>query len=107
MTRAQIFGSDLRGAVLRNVDLSNASLIRVRFEDADLSGASLAGADLELVPLRGAILEGADLTSVRRLRPESLAEARSLRGTLIDPPLLKELKRLNPGLYLRSGFSGE
>lgn len=99
MIRAQFFGSDLREATLRNTDLSDASLIRVRFDDADLSGASLAGADLDHAEFYGARLDGTDLSGVRYLRPESLAEARSLRAAVIDPPLLERLKRINPLLF--------
>ena len=99
MNYAQFFGTDLRGAILRNTDIRNANLIRVRFDGADLSGANLACSDMERVTFRGALLAGADLTHARRVRPENLAEARSLRGATIDPALLAELKRLNPSLF--------
>lgn len=69
--------SDLRAAILRNVNLSSSNLTRARLTDADLSYANLAlsdlggaqlqhaqfkGANLRNVNLRNANLEGADLT---------------------------------------------
>ncbi len=94
MASAQCNGADFGGAVFRGAVLTGANLIRTGFEGADLSGANLAKADLEEALFRDAVLDGADLRGAVHLKPEALAEARSLRGIVLDPPLLEELKRL-------------
>jgi len=99
LNEAQFFWSDFRGAIFRNAKLPDATLIRTRLEGADLSGSTLTGADFCQAGLGGAILEGADLRGARRLRPDSLAEARTLRGAALDPPLLDEMKRRRPDLF--------
>ncbi len=55
-------GADLRGAYLRDADLSGAYLSGADVRDADLSGAYLSGADLRGAYLRDADLSGAYLS---------------------------------------------
>jgi hypothetical protein len=78
---------DLRGAVLRNANLSQTVLERADLSGADLSYATLDGANLRGVSLRGAILRGAsvmraDLTGAD-LRDADLAFA-VLTGALME-----------------------
>jgi uncharacterized protein YjbI with pentapeptide repeats len=99
MVSGQFHGADFRSAILRDANLTRAIFVRVNFDGADLSGATLANADFEQASLRGAILDRADLSGAVHLRPEALAEAASLRGAKLDPALLDEMKRRNPGLF--------
>ncbi|EBS6060923.1 pentapeptide repeat-containing protein [Salmonella enterica] len=54
-------GADLRGTNLRGADLRGADLCGADLRGADLCGADLRGADLYCANLRGANLRGADL----------------------------------------------
>lgn len=93
------FDSDCRGAIFRDADLTAAFLTRARLDGADLTGANLSGADLRQASLRGADLTGAVLGGVLLPGPEALAEARSLKGAVLDPPLREALERIRPGLF--------
>jgi hypothetical protein len=53
---------NLRGAILKHVDLSACDLRGANLAGSDLSNASLAGADLRETRLDGAVLVSADLT---------------------------------------------
>ena len=53
--------ADLKGQVLRGVDLSGVDLRGARLRDADLSGSDLNGADLRRADLNGAVLDSASL----------------------------------------------
>jgi len=55
----------LKGADLREIELSNAGMRRVDLEGANLSGAKLKGADLWWANLNNANLRGADLTGAK------------------------------------------
>jgi uncharacterized protein YjbI with pentapeptide repeats len=71
LTRANVSGSDMRGAILRGTDLEDATLVftnlrgadldRARLNDSDLSSADLSGANLTGVDLSRVILDQADL----------------------------------------------
>lgn len=93
------FDSDCRGAIFRDADLTAAFLTRAKLDEADLSGANMSGADLRQASFRGADLTGAILGGVLLLGPEALAEARSLKGATLDPPLREALERIRPGLF--------
>ena len=60
-SRANLRGTDLRGANLRDADLRGANLRDANLRDADLWGANLRDADLWGANLRGASLRGANL----------------------------------------------
>ena len=62
LVHTSFYISYMKGASLREVDLTGASLISAFLEDADLTGASLRNADLRGTMLRGAKLANADLT---------------------------------------------
>lgn len=63
----------LTGARLRELDLSEAKLVRVRFVDCDLGAARFTGARCSDVSFSGCTLEG--LTGVTGLRGASLERA--------------------------------
>src|SRR5690348_15917567 len=83
-----LYGADLRGAVLdkasfsngllRAADLRGASLRKAFFSDADLQGANLSGADL-----RGAYLGGAKLGSAT-FAETNFGEAKLVYYTIND-----------------------
>ncbi|NYL58717.1 pentapeptide repeat-containing protein [Salmonella enterica] len=60
-SRADLCGTNLRGADLRGADLRGANLCGADLRGANLCGANLCGADLRGANLRGANLCGADL----------------------------------------------
>ena len=79
MTKPDLRGKDLRGAILTGASLEGANLTRAILEGADLSGARLEGADLYRANLSGAVfgqadLEGADLSGAT-LDGASLSQA--------------------------------
>lgn len=63
----------LTGARLRDLDLSEAKLVRVRFVDCDLTQARFAGVRCSDVTFRGCTLDG--ITGVTGLRGARLARA--------------------------------
>ena len=73
--------ANLRGADLRDADLSGANLRGADLRDADLSGADLSGANL-----RGADLSGADLRRAN-LRGADLRDADLRRANMIKSDL--------------------
>jgi uncharacterized protein YjbI with pentapeptide repeats len=70
--------ADLRGAVLRDADLSGANLSLANFNTADLRGANLSGSDINTADLRETDLRGANLSGVH-IRVANLSDA-DLRG---------------------------
>ena len=74
---AYLRNADLRGATLRAANLRGAKLYNAALQGADLRSADLTGAKLKNVSLQGANLRGAQVTE------QQLAEARSLRGTIM------------------------
>jgi len=99
LLQAQFFWADLRHTVFRNARLSDAILIRTRFEDADLSGASLVKAYMSHSVLDRAVLKGVDLSEAVGLEPGRLARAATLRGAKLDAPLLAVMEKRFPGLF--------
>ena len=93
---ANLDGNSLTGADLRRVSLSSASLRNTTWFETDLEGAFLDNADLREASLsihavgphyaeaymKGVSLFGSDLRKAR-VRPEQLAQARSLWGALM------------------------
>jgi len=75
---------DLRGAILRDVDLDKLEFRRARLAEANLSGSSLVGRDLSGADLRNAILWGTDL------RGACLRKAK-LNGAWFQDALLSEV----------------
>jgi uncharacterized protein YjbI with pentapeptide repeats len=78
---ARLSGTNLRGADLRDADLSGTNLRGADLRDADLSGTNLRGADL-----RGANLCDADLTGAD-LRDANLSDADLRDANLSDADL--------------------
>lgn len=81
LTWATLDGCDLRGADLKGVIFTNASLLRT-----DLRGVDFAGADLWEVGIESALVQGADVSQARiddfRLRMAFL------KGALVSPDQL-------------------
>ena len=73
-----VIEANLRGADLREADLSGANLSGANLREADLSGANLSGANLREADLSGADLREADLSEAD-LSEANLIEA-NLRG---------------------------
>ena len=78
---------DLRGAVIRGIDLRGANQERASFSGADCPGALVRGANFKETILMGAILRGADRTDARNLTWQQLDEA-IIDGTTILPAYL-------------------
>ena len=62
LSGADLSGADLSGADLSRTDLSRADLHEVTLRGVTLSGADLSGADLHKADLSGVTLSGADLS---------------------------------------------
>ena len=75
--RADLRGSDLRGANLYGADLRGANLYEADLRGADLRGADLYGANLYEADLRGANIE---LTLLNKFYPICCPEAGSFVG---------------------------
>ena len=73
-TRANLIGTDLHGANLRNSDLIGALFVKGVLCEADLSYAELGSSDMRGSDLSGANLEGADLVGAM-LEDANLANA--------------------------------
>ncbi|EBI4727890.1 pentapeptide repeat-containing protein [Salmonella enterica] len=71
---ADLCGTNLRGADLRGADLRGANLCGTNLRGADLRGADLCGTNLRGADLRGADLRGADLRGAD-LRGANLCDA--------------------------------
>ena len=95
--RADLSGTDLRGAELIGVDLSGATLYKADLIGVDLSGATLykadlRGADLSEAELSGADLYGADLYGANLvladLKCANLREANLYKANLYKADLI-------------------
>jgi pentapeptide repeat protein len=65
LTQATLYGADLTEANLEGTDLSGAHLSKADLSDANLRGAKLSGAYLNDTDLSGADLNGADLSDAQ------------------------------------------
>lgn len=66
---------NVRGAFIRRIDLSRASLRGANLARADASGAIFRGSDFHRAILDGTVLKGADLRDAINLTVEQLASA--------------------------------
>ncbi|NYM94935.1 pentapeptide repeat-containing protein [Salmonella enterica subsp. enterica serovar Typhimurium] len=110
-SRADLCGTNLRGADLRGADLRGANLCGADLRGANLCGANLCGADLRGANLCGANLCGADLRGAN-LRGANLCGA-DLRGANLCDADLPDLTfvilgekyfiSITNGEYVRAG----
>ena len=87
LRNAVLRGADLSDANLRNAVLRGADLIDADLRGADLRGADLSDADLRGADLRGAVLRGADLRNAV-LRGADLSDA-NLHGADLRNAVLR------------------
>ncbi|GJD43019.1 hypothetical protein AFCDBAGC_0861 [Methylobacterium cerastii] len=85
---------NLRGAFIRQTDLSNADLRDAELSGADASNARFTRSNFEGARLVGTILRGADLTGAKNLTVEQLAsaviDARTVLPDYIDCSRLRD-----------------
>src|SRR5229473_763238 len=63
LSRMDLSGTNLSGAILRNANLEGTDLRRAKLPGADLSAANLRKADLRNTDMTQAILPGVDLST--------------------------------------------
>ena len=98
-----LYGINLTGASLCNVNLRDAVLWCANLQDANLEGTDLQDADLQTAVLDDANLQGADLQDaylrrVSNLTLEQLSGVKSLYGAKLDPELEEQVKEKYPHL---------
>ena len=95
---ADLFGSDLSGALLREADLSGADLREADLAGADLTDAILVSANPIAADLSDAVLTGADLSDANLIRADltgaeltgaNLSEALLFDADLSDANLIE------------------
>jgi uncharacterized protein YjbI with pentapeptide repeats len=94
LTRADLHKANLRGAGLRDARLDEADLCGARLGGAFLVRASLRGSDLRGAYLRSANLDGADLSDANLEGAEGLTQVQIDRA------------RRNTGTRLPDGLTG-
>jgi len=82
LSRTNLAGADLEGALLKCANLIGADLYRVNLKDAILIGADLCCADLNCANLEGAKLEGVDFRFAKNI-PNSVPMACPESGSFI------------------------
>jgi uncharacterized protein YjbI with pentapeptide repeats len=94
-------GTDLRGAIFENAELSaailvkanltNANLVNVNLSDSDLTGATLRGADLSDTMLDKAIVQWTDFRGATGLSDEAVKKTKHYQLAYFDPDMLGKL----------------
>lgn len=107
LQEADLYQANLENAQLREANLQGALLHETIFEGADLSKANLKGAylhepDFQNANLWQANLQGVEFTITRAekkdLTGDQLSNVKTLYEAIIDPILLKQIKKKYPHL---------